>query len=154
MVSASMDSQAEESTRSTIAGGFVLVPVSSLIAAWRACRSGPLGIGEFRAWLAAHEMVARRCKLDDGRRATYGVPEPAGLLGVTRKTAGASLKRPRAAGLMGWSSDQNPRRVVAVKRLGSSAGVIPARQRVALTGSYRGGGGGDSAPRPSMSGVG
>src|SRR3954468_19181357 len=34
---------------------------------------------------------------------------------------------------------------VAVKRLGSSAGAIPARQLVAPAGSYRSGGGGDEA---------
>jgi hypothetical protein len=83
--------------------GFILVPVTSLMAAWRACRSKPLGIGDFRAWLATHEMEARRCKLADGRTATYTLAELAGLLGVTRKRAGASVRRLEGAGLLGWS---------------------------------------------------
>jgi hypothetical protein len=86
-----------------IAGGFVAIPVASLMFTWRACRSGPLGIGEFRVWLAAHEMVARRCRLEEGRRAAYGVAELAGLLGITRKRAAASLRRLEVAGLLEWS---------------------------------------------------
>ena len=115
MVCATIDSQTDRTTPSTIAGGFVLVPVSSLIAAWRACQTHPLGIGDFRTWLAAHEILARRCKLDHRRQATYGVPELAGLLGIGRKRAAASLKRLEAAGLVAWSEssirfpDQNDR---------------------------------------------
>jgi hypothetical protein len=106
MVCATIDSRAEKTTRSTIAGGFILVPDSSLMAAWRACRSRPLGIGDFRTWLAAHEMQARRCVLDEGRPATYTLDELAVLIGVTRKRAGASLRRLEAAGLIAWSDER------------------------------------------------
>ena len=52
-----------------IAGGFVLVNVAALMTAWRACRARPLGIGDFRAWLACRELEARRCVLERaGRR--------------------------------------------------------------------------------------
>lgn len=86
-----------------IAGGFVLVEVSSLIAAWRACRNPPLGIGDFRTLFAAREMVARRSTLQDGRQPAYGLAELAKLLGVTSKRAAASLRRLEAAGLIQWS---------------------------------------------------
>jgi hypothetical protein len=88
---------------SSIAGGFVLVPVAVMMACWRACRSRPLGIGDFRAWLACHEMVARRRPAGDGRIPIYTVDELARLLGVSKKRAGASVKRLVAAGFLGWS---------------------------------------------------
>jgi hypothetical protein len=88
---------------SSIAGGFVLVPVSALALAWRTCRSRPLGIGDFRTWLACCEMLARRYGLHDGRQAAYTVAELAGLLGITRKRAAASLRRLEAAGVIQWS---------------------------------------------------
>jgi hypothetical protein len=87
----------------SIVGGFVLIPVSSLIGVWRACQKRPFGMGEFRAWLAAHEMTARRCKLAEGRQPAYTLDELAGLLGVTRKRAGGSVRRLESAGLIGWS---------------------------------------------------
>ena len=89
--------------RPAIAGGFVLIPVASLMAAWRACRARPLGIGDFRAWLAAREMRARRCVLGDAREPAYTVAELAALLGITPRRARASLRRLEAAGLVLWS---------------------------------------------------
>jgi hypothetical protein len=87
----------------SIAGGFIPLPVSSLMAAWHACRTRPLGVGDFRTWLAAHEMVARRCKLGDRRPPAYSLDELAMLLGVTHKRAGTSIRRLQAAGLIDWS---------------------------------------------------
>jgi hypothetical protein len=88
---------------SKIAGGFVLVPIACLMAAWRACQTSPLGIADFRAWLAAQEMKARRCKLNDDRPAAYSIAELAKLLGVSRRRARASVNRLVAAGLLEWS---------------------------------------------------
>ena len=87
----------------SIAGGFVLVPVAGLMGAWRACRSAPLGIGDFRAWLACREMTARRCVLDEGRAPTYTFAELARLSGVSEKRARASVARLAAAGHLDWS---------------------------------------------------
>src|SRR4051794_25724271 len=92
-------------TTPSIAGGFVRVEVPSLMAAWRACRARPPGIGDFRAWLAAQEMLARRCGLDGGRVPAYGLAELAQLLGVQERTARASLRRLGAAGLVVWSEE-------------------------------------------------
>ncbi len=89
----------------SIAGGFVLVNVGALAAAWRACRERPLGTGDFRAWLALREMVARRCGLGSGRAPAYSPGELAGLLGVTERRARASIRRLVYAGLVGWSAD-------------------------------------------------
>jgi len=90
-------------TGTRIAGGFVLLNVAALMTAWRGCQARPLGIGEFRAWLACHELEARRCGLGEGRAAIYGVAELARLLGVTKRRARASVNRLEAAGLIQWS---------------------------------------------------
>lgn len=87
----------------SIAGGFVQVPAASLMAAWRACRSDPLGIGDFRTWLACREMVARRCLAEQGRAPAYSFAELARLLGVAEKRARASANRMVTAGLLRWS---------------------------------------------------
>ena len=87
----------------TVAGGFVLVPVASLVGAWRACRSAPLGIGDFRAWLACHEMKARRCLVQEGRAPAFGHPELARLCGVSEKRARSSVNHLVGAGLLTWS---------------------------------------------------
>lgn len=88
---------------SSIAGGFVLVPIASLLACWRACQSRPLGIGDFRAWLACREMKARRCVLEEGRPSAFTFAELARISGVSRKRAGASVSRLADAGLLVWS---------------------------------------------------
>jgi hypothetical protein len=88
---------------SSIDGGFVSIPVASLMAAWRACRSDPLGTGDFRAWLAAREMVARRCTLEDGRSPAYSATELGELCGTSERRARASIRRLGAAGLLEFS---------------------------------------------------
>jgi hypothetical protein len=90
---------------SRIVGGFVLLNVAALMTAWRACQARPLGIGDFRAWLACHELEARRCVLGEGRAPSYGVAELAKLLGVTVKRARASVRRLGDAGLIEWSDE-------------------------------------------------
>jgi hypothetical protein len=96
-------SQEARSNGATIAGGFVLISVAGLIAAWRACRHAPLGTGDFRAWLAAHEMVARRRAADRDRSPIYTFAELARLTGVSQRAARTSVRRLQAAGLIEWS---------------------------------------------------
>jgi hypothetical protein len=86
-----------------IDGGFIGIEASELIGAWRACRATPLGIGDFRAWLAAREMLARRQGSGSSRSPRYGVDELAKLLGVTERTANATIRRLVRAGLVEWS---------------------------------------------------
>jgi hypothetical protein len=90
-----------------IAGGFILVSVPALMRVWRTCRARPLGIGDFRAWLACHELVARRCHVhrDRDRSPRFGVAELAKLLDVTERRARASVRRLVVAGLLEWSDE-------------------------------------------------
>jgi hypothetical protein len=99
----SLSMRAEPVAPQGIAGGFVLVPVRQLLIAWRACRLSPLGVGDFRTWLACHEMLARRCTLDHGRSPTYGFTELARLTGVSEKRARSSVNHLVGAGLLAWS---------------------------------------------------
>ena len=101
MVQAGRDGGA--TTTGSIAGGFVLVPVATLMTAWRTCRGRPSGAGDFRAWLACHELAARRCPAGGGRAPSYSFAELAKLLGVAEKRAGASIGRLAAAGLLAWT---------------------------------------------------
>ena len=88
-----------------IAGGFVLVPVREIMSTWRRCRQSPLGVGDFRTWLACREMLARRCTLGDRRSPAYGFTELARLTGVSEKRARSSVNRLTAAELLIWSND-------------------------------------------------
>jgi hypothetical protein len=87
-----------------IAGGFVLISVPTLMAAWRACRSRPLGAADFRAYLACLEVAARRRPAGDGRAPSFGFAEVARLLGVAERRARVSVRRLAAAGLLEWSA--------------------------------------------------
>jgi hypothetical protein len=90
-----------------IVGGFILVSVPALMRAWRTCRARPLGIGDFRAWLACHELVARRCHVhrDRDRSPRFGVAELAKLTGTPEKRARASVRRLVEAGLIEWTAE-------------------------------------------------
>ncbi len=100
---ASMGTLAAAPASGPIAGGFVLVPLGSLVAAWRSCRRRPLGPGDFRAWLACHEMLARRARPGIDRAPGYGEAELAGLLGISPRRARGSARRLVGAGLLLWS---------------------------------------------------
>ena len=91
------------SANGSIAGGFVLVSVACLMAAWRACQAAPLGIADFRTWLACYEMRARRCLAEEGRASAYSFAELAKLLGIAEKCARASVNRLVDAGMLQWS---------------------------------------------------
>jgi hypothetical protein len=86
----------------SIAGGFVLVPVSQIIHAWNACRKKPLGIHHFRAWLAAREVLARRQDAHE-RIPNYTAAELAKLLDLSEKRVRATLHALQKAGLLNWS---------------------------------------------------
>ena len=145
MVCANRQVSGSTSTGASIAGGFVLVSVASLMAAWRSCRSAPLGIGDFRAWLASLEMVARRCMVEQGRAPTYGFAELAKLLGVSEKRARSSVGRLVAAGLLTWSDsaigfpDPRVEQVDLEDTIGGGRGslAIPRRMLRLLAGGAR-----------------
>jgi hypothetical protein len=120
------------STRSSIAGGFVLVPVACLMATWRACQSATLGIGDFRAWLACHEMRARRCMAEEGRAVTYSTAELAKLLGVSERRARASVHRLVAAGLLEWSDSAIGFPLPAIEEPGLADSISRGRGSLAI----------------------
>src|SRR2546426_6271104 len=60
---------------------------------------------DFRVWFAAHEMVARRCKLEPDQVPDYTSKELHGLVGgVGGEHLRASLRRLHTLGLLIWSS--------------------------------------------------
>jgi hypothetical protein len=86
-----------------IEGGFVVVDPRELLHAWSTCLHGLPGIGGFRAWLAAREMVARRQGIGGVRTPLFGDAELARLLDISVRTAAASVRRLVTAGLLEWS---------------------------------------------------
>ncbi len=90
-------------TTTAIVGGFVLIPVGQLLAAWFACQGLEIGIGEFRAWLASIEMVKRRTFARHGTQPAYGFTELASLLDLTQQRARLLIHNLVAAGLLTWS---------------------------------------------------
>jgi hypothetical protein len=87
----------------SIAGGFIPIDVGLVVHAWTACQARPLGIGDFRAWLATHEMASRRKGVRESAIPFFGVAELARLTGTTERTAAASIRRLVGAGLLSWS---------------------------------------------------
>jgi hypothetical protein len=84
----------------SIAGGFVLIPVAQLLAAWFACQGLELGIGHFRAYLACYEMLKRRAFAAKHVQPSFGFLELAGLLGVTIERARLLIQQLVDAGLL------------------------------------------------------
>ena len=88
-----------------IAGGFVPIPARLLLHAWHACRARPLGVADFRAYLACREVAARRhLATVAGRAPSFTFAELARLLGVAERRAKASVNRLVTAGLLHWSA--------------------------------------------------
>ena len=81
-----------------IAGGFVPIPARTLACAWKSARAG-----DFRLYLAAREMAARRARGDDDRAPVYRIAELAGLAGVAERSARDAVRRLVALGLLEWS---------------------------------------------------
>src|SRR5712691_6398985 len=88
-------------------GGFVFLTVQQLCLIWWAYRTRLIQLMDFRVWFAAHEMVARRCKLAPDQVPDYTPKELHGLVGgVGGEHLRASLRRLEAVGLLTWSRTQ------------------------------------------------
>ena len=86
-------------------GGFVFLTVQQLCLIWWAYRTRLIQLMDFRVWFAAHEMVARRCKLEPDQVPDYTPKELHGLVGgVGGEHLRASLRRLHTLGLLTWSS--------------------------------------------------
>jgi hypothetical protein len=126
----------------SIAGGFVLVHVAGLMAAWAEGRGRLLT----RAYLALLEIRARRCRIGEGQIAACSHAELAGLLDVTPKKARALARRLEATGLVTWESGlpafpkPKPANVEALRdTIGGGMGsvIIPRRMLRFLAGGAR-----------------
>jgi len=75
-------------------GGFVFLTVQQLCLIWWAYRTRLIQLMDFRVWFAAHEMVARRCKLEPDQVPDYTSKELHGLVaGSGGEHLRASLRR-------------------------------------------------------------
>jgi hypothetical protein len=85
------------------AGGFCFITVAQLAMAWWAKAQGWIRFADLRVYLAAHEVLAKRCGLKAGVPPRFDLVELCRLTGLSLDRVRASLKRLAAAGLMSWS---------------------------------------------------
>ena len=62
-------------------GGFIFISAQALVAALWCHRERHITLRQLRVWLALHEMTARRCELEPGRKPVFGLDELRGLVG-------------------------------------------------------------------------
>lgn len=87
-----------------VAGGFVFVSVTGLLACWWAYKEALLEFRDVRVWLACHELCARRACMEKGRVPRFTVDEVSRLVGgVGGEHVRASLRRLEKAALLRWS---------------------------------------------------
>lgn len=88
-------------------GGFCFIHENSIHAAWSALTSGDIAMRDLRVWLACHEIKARRCTLEEGRRPSYTTDELHGLVGgVGGQHIRRSLRTLERAGLLRFREDE------------------------------------------------
>jgi hypothetical protein len=86
------------------AGGYRLIPVSSLLQAWLAYRSGEISLRDLRVWFACHEMLARRSHAKGDRKPKFTIEEVHQLVGgVGGQHIRQSITHLTKAGLIQWS---------------------------------------------------
>lgn len=100
-----MSEREEGSGASRVAGGYRLVAIDALCAAWSSYRAGRIHFCDLRVWLAAHEQHARRAAAGRVAKVRYRLAELRTLTGG-RGPAVASLARLRRAGLLEWAEDR------------------------------------------------
>lgn len=93
-----------ERTTVRVEGGYRLMPVPLICAAWTAYRENLIEFKDLRVWFAAHEVAARRCRIGEGRTANHSLTELGRLVGgVGGQCLRASLHRLRREKLIQWS---------------------------------------------------
>jgi len=108
-------------------GGFCFIHENSIHAVWGYLRSGEIALRDLRVWLACHELNARRCTLEKGRKPRFTIEEIHGLVGgVGGQHIRHSLRALENHGLVRYSEDElvtvpfevteNPGRPVPVPR--------------------------------------
>ena len=89
------------------AGGYVPIPADNLLRTWRAYQEGVISLFDLRAWLACHELVARRCSMDRKLKACYRLEELLPLLGGgTSARLRKTVRSLEDAGLLDWLGDR------------------------------------------------
>src|SRR4051794_1401702 len=84
-------------------GGYQLIPAVHLALAWWCYREKLIRLADLRAWFAAWEMRARRCRRPGPLPRRFGLEELRGLTGLSPRRLQESLRRLAAAGLLSWS---------------------------------------------------
>lgn len=88
-------------------GGYALIPAMHLLSAYTAHREKIIRLADLRAWLACHELVARRCGARKGCPVRYTTRELAAVLKTPHESrVAASVKRLVRAGLLSWSASK------------------------------------------------
>ena len=88
-------------------GGFCFIHENSIHAVWSYLRLGELELRDVRAWLACHEMQARRCTLDQSRKPCFTHDELHALIGGTGgEHVRRSLRRLTRLGLLQFDEDR------------------------------------------------
>ena len=88
-------------------GGFCFVNERSIHAAWSYLRSGDIQLRDFRVWLACHELIARRCETEAGRKPHFTHDELRLLVGTTAEQhVRSSLNRLETHGLVQFFEDE------------------------------------------------
>ena len=86
-------------------GGFVFLSVWQLCHVWAAVQQRRIRIVDVWVWLAAHELVARRCQIQPGQTVQYRIEELSRLVGRAHSMP-HSLRRLAQAGLLRWDEAQ------------------------------------------------
>lgn len=86
------------------AGGFVFITGTSILSAWWAYRRGIVSLLDLRVWLAAFELMARRCSVQKGRLPRFSMSELCTLVGSKSDCSiSRSISALVRAGLLTWS---------------------------------------------------
>jgi hypothetical protein len=130
---------------STIAGGYIRIPVANFTWAWSQYLTGGLRLYDLRTWMACFEILARRCGVRSRGDVNVKIRELHGLLGgVGGEHVRASLRRLAKAGLvenlegefrlventLQLPEAESSRFQTLLKKLGTSRRVIPVPRRL------------------------
>ena len=84
-------------------GGYRIIGAAVMAAAWWAYRRKLIRLVDLRVWFAAHEMDARRCRIEQDFTPKFSLRELKRLTGLSVKRLKDSLRRLQAVGLLSWS---------------------------------------------------
>ena len=87
-------------------GGFAFIRAEDILKVWHVYQQGAIELYDVRIWLACHELVARRCRMNHKLKPSYRPGELAVLLGTGNdKRIRQSIRRLEQAGLLQWKTE-------------------------------------------------